>query len=202
MQSVVVSSFSPARRLAFALVALPWFAACSAAPMTAPPTTEAIAPPAADEANVPAPFRPFVGRHRGTMRMLGAQGEQRVPMGLDVLPVPGEPSMLTWVLRYGDGETAQVRDYRLLVDDAAAGRCRIDERNGIVLPARLFGDELVSIFVVPGQTLVVRYRAVPGGVDFVLEAFDPAKAAAAGADVRGVAEFRRQQAALRRTNAP
>lgn len=202
MQSVVVFSFPLARRFAFALVALPWFAACSTAPTTGTPTTEAIAPPAADEANVPAPFRPFVGRHRGTMRMLGAQGEQQVSMGLDVLPVPGEPSMLTWVLRYGDGETAQVRDYRLLIDDAAAGRCRIDERNGIVLPARLFGDELVSIFVVPGQTLVVRYRAVPGGVDFVLEAFDPAKATAAGADVRGVAVFSLQQAELRSTNAP
>lgn len=182
----------------FVVVVLSSLAACAAAP-SAPPAAVAEDPAAAA---VPSPFRPFVGRHRGTMRMLGAQGEQRVPMGLDVLPVPGEPAMLTWVLRYGDGGQAQVRDYRLLVDDAAAGRCRIDERNGIVLPARLFGDELVSIFVVPGQTLVVRYRAVPGGVDFVLEAFDPAKAAAAGADVRGVAEFSRQQAELRSTNAP
>ncbi len=183
--------------------ALSWFAACAAAPPAASASgavDPAVVDPAA--AAVPAPFRPFLGRHRGTMRMLGARGEQRVPMGLDVQPVPGEPRMLTWVLRYGDGEAAQVRDYRLLVDDAATGRCRIDERNGIVLPARLFGDELVSIFVVPGQTLVVRYRAVPGGVDFVLEAFDPAKATATGADVRGVADFSRQEAELRATNAP
>lgn len=181
--------------------ALSWFAACAAAPPAAS-ASGAVDPAVVDPAAVPAPFRPFLGRHRGTMRMQGAQGEQRVPMGLDVLPVAGEPAMLTWVLRYGEGEQAQVRDYRLLVDDAATGRCRIDERNGIVLPARLFGDELVSIFVVPGQTLVVRYRAVPGGVDFVLEAFDPAKATATGADVRGVAEFSRQQAELRSTNAP
>lgn len=181
--------------------ALSWFAACAAAPPPAPTAASGAVDPTAAAA-VPAPFRPFLGRHRGTMRMQGAQGEQRVPMGLDVLPVPGEPAMLTWVLRYGAGEEAQVRDYRLLVDDAATGRCRIDEQNGIVLPARLFGDELVSIFVVPGQTLVVRYRAVPGGVDFVLEAFDPAQAVAAGADVRGVAAFSRQQAELRSTNAP
>jgi hypothetical protein len=180
------------------VVALSSLAACAASP-SAPPAAAAEDPAVAA---VPAPFRPFLGRHRGTMRMKGAQGEQRVPMGLDVQPVPGEPLMLTWVLRYGEGERAQVRDYRLLVDDAATGRCRIDERNGIVLPARLFGDELVSIFVVPGQTLVVRYRAVPGGVDFVLEAFDPDKATATGADVRGVAEFSRQQAELRATNAP
>lgn len=182
----------------FVVVALSSLAACAAAPSSAP-TGVADDPSAAA---VPAPFRPFLGRHRGTMVMRGAQGEQRVPMGLDVLPVPGEPAMLTWVLRYGDGEQSQVRDYRLLVDDAASGRCRIDERNGIVLPARLFGAELVSIFVVPGQTLVVRYRAVPGGVDFVLEAFDPAKAVDAGGDVRGVATFSRQQAELRATNAP
>ena len=131
------------------VVALSSLAACAAAP-SAPPAAAAEDPAAAA---VPAPFRPFLGRHRGTMRMQGAQGEQRVPMGLDVVPMAGEPLMLTWVLRYGEGERAQVRDYRLLVDDAATGRCRIDERNGIVLPARLFGDELVSIFVVPGQTV-------------------------------------------------
>lgn len=155
---------------------------------------------------VPGAVAPFVGSHRGTLRMFGDHGVREVPMGLDVEPVAGAEGRLRWVLRYGEGATAQARDYLLLVDDAATGRYRIDEQNGIVLPARLCDGELVSVFAVGGQVLVARYRAVPAGLEFALESFgvatdgsDPATATTGAAGVTPIAEVAVQRALLRRT---
>lgn len=135
-------------------------------------------------AGVPVALRPFLGEHRGLLQMFPDRGRPPVAMGLDVVPIDGEPGRLRWVLRYGDGERQQVRDYRLLVDDADAGRYRIDEQNGIVLDALLCDGELISVFAAGGQTLVVRYQAVADGIRFGLEAFasdghSPAGSAAA-----------------------
>jgi hypothetical protein len=60
-----------------------------------------------------------------------------------------------WAIRYG---TQPVRDYRLAVLDAAAGKCEIDEGNGIVLPATLIDGELFSLFAVSGSRIEARYR--------------------------------------------
>ncbi|MBL9079748.1 MAG: hypothetical protein JNL08_19760 [Planctomycetes bacterium] len=159
---------------------------------------------------MPGAVAPFVGSHRGTLRMYGENGVREVPMGLDVEPVAGATDRLRWVLRYGEGASAQARDYLLLVDDAAAGRYRIDEQNGIVLPARLCDGELVSVFAVGGQVLVARYRAVAVGVEFALESFGvgsdgsdaatPTTGAATGAaGVTPIAEVAVQRALLHRT---
>lgn len=119
-------------------------------------------------------------------------------MGLDVAPVEGRSDQLRWVLRYGEGKAAQVRDYRLLVDDVAAGRCRIDEQNGIVLPALLADAELVSVFAVQGQLLVCRYRAVAAGIEFALESVPTEASAATGQGVVTYDRVVRQRALLLR----
>jgi hypothetical protein len=150
---------------------------------------------------------PFLGEHRGSLRMFGDGAVREVPMGLSVAPLADEPGRLRWALHYGAGAQAQTRDYRLEAVDVAAGRYRIDERNGIVLDARLVDDELVSVFAAGGQTLVVRYRAVPDGLQFALESFAadaavPAGSAGDGAEaavaVTSWPEFARQRALLRR----
>lgn len=166
-------------------------AAAEATPSSPPPAAP-VAP-----AGVPPELVPFLGRHRGLLRMGAGAGESTVAMGLDVAVVPGEPGQLTWTMRYGDGERAQVRDYRLRFDAASPGRCRIDERNGIVLDAQLVFGELVSVFTVPEQVLIVRYRPVPGGIDFALEAWNPAAAVATGGGVMTQGAVSSQRAALR-----
>lgn len=152
-----------------------------------------------DGAPVPAPLRPFVGSHRGVLRIQRGSSVQEVAMGLDVEPLPGEPGVLRWVLRYGEAPREDVRDYRLVVDDLAEGRLHIDEQNGISLASSLFAGELVSVFAVGGQTLVVRYRAVHDGVQFVLEAYASAAGVATGGDVTTFGGVGRQAATLRRT---
>jgi hypothetical protein len=165
------------------------FAACATPPV--PPS------PAIDPPGLPG----FGGCFRGTLRMFGASGERTVALGLDVLPVADAPGEFTWRLRYGEGATAQVRDYRLQVVDAAAGRYAVDERNGIVLALRRVDDELVSLFAAGDQLLSVRYRAVPTGVAFALEACAPQGGTPTGQGVRTIAEFGCQRGILARSPA-
>lgn len=174
-------------------VAVAWllshaWAACTAAPQ----------PAATSVATWPVGLRPFLGEFRGSLFMHGAAAVREVPMALLVEPLPDEPDQLRWQMRYGEGAALDVRDYRLGVDDAALGACHIDERNGIVLPARLCGDELVSVFLVGGQTLVTRYRAEGDRVQFALEAFDAASARAAGPQVQAVPRVAVHRASLAR----
>lgn len=159
----------------------------------------ATSPPVASPSAVDPPGLPgFGGRFRGPMRMFGAAGERTVAMGLDVLPVADAPGEFTWRLHYGDGPAAQLRDYRLRVVDAAGGRYQIDEQNGIVLAARRVDDELVSLFAAGDQLLSVRYRAVPAGIAFALEACAPQGGTATGQGVRTFAEFGCQRGILAR----
>lgn len=160
-------------------------------------TACAVPPPAVD-AGVPAPLAPFLGEFAGTLQTFGERGVQQVPMRLSVGTLPGATDRWRWELHYGDGAAAQRRDYRLVAVDAAAGRYAIDEQNGIELAARLCGPELVSVFLVSGQALVVRYRAVADGIEFALESFAPERAAATGQGVRTVGSFAVQRALLRR----
>jgi hypothetical protein len=164
--------------------------------------------PGSAPAGVPPALVPFLGEHRGGLRLIGDAAVREVPMGLTVATLADAPGALRWAIHYGAGSEAQTRDYRLLVVDAAAGHYRIDERNGIVLDARLVDDELVSVFAAGGQILVARYRAVPDGVWFALESFAADGAVpAGGAEAGGVPvsswrDFTRQRARLRRQPAP
>lgn len=155
-------------------------------------------PPAATQAEVPAPLRPFVGKHCGVLHT-NTKGAPPVPMQLAVESIEGRVDRLRWCLQYGEGPDADVRDYVLVVDDLATGRMRIDEGNGIELAASLHGDELVSVFAVQGQTLVVRYRAVAAGVQFVLESFAHEGGQATGHGVTTFPRVARQSAWLQRT---
>ena len=116
-------------------------------------------------------------------------------MRLVVEPVPGRPDELRWLLGYGDDD---LRDYRLCIDDAGSGRCRIDERNGIELQATFRAGELVAVFVVGEQTIVSRYRLVPDGIEFSLEAFAAGDGQATGQGVTTIRSVALQRALLRR----
>ena len=151
------------------------------------PQPPAAAGPVADD------LAGFVGDYEGLLRIAGAPAERAVPMRLLVEPLPEGPGRYRWLLHYaGQPE----RDYRLLVDDAATGACRIDERNGIELAARFHAGELVAVFEVSGQTLVTRYRRVAAGVEFALEAFARADGVATGHGVTTLPKVALQRALL------
>jgi hypothetical protein len=111
------------------------------------PANAAPAPPAFPES--------WAGTWKGDLRILSpGRPEQTVPMEI-VIGAAAEAGRWRWAIRYGE---QPVRDYRLAVLDAAAGKCEIDERNGIVLPATQLGGELLSLFAVSGSRIEARYR--------------------------------------------
>lgn len=147
-------------------VALPLLFACTtrhpapgtviaSAATTAPAT--AIAPkPLTPDAAGPA-IAAWRGSWRGVLEILGPDGVAEIlPMVLDVAPT-GDGNY-DWTLIYGEGEARQVRAYALRIDDDAAGRYAIDERNGIVIAMRRYGRVLLGDFAVAGSRMVVRYE--------------------------------------------
>ncbi|MCB9885452.1 MAG: hypothetical protein H6838_08165 [Planctomycetes bacterium] len=142
-----------------------------------------------------AAFIDLVGDYRGVLQIQGGSSPREVAMGLLVEPIAGQPDLLRWQLEYGEHDR---RDYVLCIDDRAEGRCRIDERNGIELHATFLAGELVAVFATGGQTIVTRYRLVPAGIEFSLEAFAADQAQATGQEVTTFARVARQRALLRR----
>lgn len=98
------------------------------------------------------------GDWRGTLAITAATGKfTEVPMGLKIEPLEAARGY-KWAITYGAGAKAQVRDYKLVPDGDKPGRFKIDERNGIVLSARLVGDTVFSTFEVEGALLSARYE--------------------------------------------
>jgi hypothetical protein len=57
----------------------------------------------------------------------------------------------------GEGQEPDTRNYLLVVEDRALGKFKIDEQNTVVLPMQLFGQKLISSFVVEGSVVHFLY---------------------------------------------
>jgi hypothetical protein len=98
------------------------------------------------------------GDWRGTLVITATDGKPtEVPIALKIEPLDGTRE-LKWAITYGAGAKAQLRDYKLVPDGDKPGRFKIDERNGIVLSARLAGGAMYSTFEVGGALLTARYE--------------------------------------------
>jgi hypothetical protein len=86
-------------------------------------------------------------------------GNSRFGMELHVLPTDA-PDRMTWTIVYEVGKERHVRPYEIGVVDAEAGLYRIDEKNSIVLEARLVGDTLHSQYSVGNALLTTTYRRI------------------------------------------
>lgn len=106
--------------------------------------------------------RPFPDSHVGvwsgilTTTAPPDRERNRIPVTLTIAPdtVPGQ-----WIWRtvFNADTVRGLRDYRLIVRDAAAGRYATDERNGVVLEETLIDGVLISVFRVGEQVLESRY---------------------------------------------
>ena len=86
----------------------------------------------------------------------------RVRMVLTVAPTV-TPDRWTWTITYDGDQGRQVRAYELVAKDPASGRYAIDERNGIVIPARWIDGVLYSEFQVEQSRVAVREQVVHAG---------------------------------------
>ena len=97
----------------------------------------------------------WTGRWEGDLLIHPAGGYKDVKMALEIFP--GDSLGWHWTLIYIAQGREDRREYRLQPVDPAKGRWRIDERNGIILGARLLGNALFSVFEVGGTMLQARY---------------------------------------------
>lgn len=97
----------------------------------------------------------WTGRWEGDLIIHPAGAYQGVSMALEILP--GDSLGWHWTLIYIAQGREDRREYRLQPVDPAKGRWRVDERNGIILGARLLGNTLFSVFEVGGTMLQARY---------------------------------------------
>lgn len=96
------------------------------------------------------------GRWEGTLRIVFPTVRPReVPMALEILPL--DSTNWHWRLVYNVRGEEDLRDYLLQPVKPKQGRWQIDEKNGIVLGARLIGRTLFSLFEVDNQMLLARY---------------------------------------------
>jgi hypothetical protein len=86
-------------------------------------------------------------------------GTSRFGMELHVLPTDA-PDRMTWTIVYEAANQRHVRPYEIRVVDAEAGLYRIDEKNSIVLEARLIGDTLHAHYSVGDALLTTTYRRI------------------------------------------
>lgn len=166
------------------------FLAAGCATVTAPPA----APPAFPSG--------WEGTWRGQLRSAGGRSPMEVEMTLEVRPI--EPGTWAWVITYAGAAGTQVRDYRLVAKDAAAGRYEIDERNGIVLPVRWLDGVLLGEFEVQGSRVSVReeLRDAASGLLVEMATYEAARPSASGGgaapEVRAWAPASMQRGTLRR----
>ena len=88
---------------------------------------------------------------------------QKVPMHLEIQYL--DDKSYSWHIQYGTDSTG-LRPYVLLLTDPGKGRYEIDEKNGIILPADLLGQKLISIFEVQDNLLVSQYEKIGDEITF------------------------------------
>jgi hypothetical protein len=110
----------------------------------------------------PSPAFPdaWLGVWRGTLTIYGAADsvKTRVPATLTIATTD-QPGVYRWRTVYANDTTKGMKDYRLRVIDAAAGRYALDEGNGILIDEVLTGGMLVSVFQVGDQWIENRVSA-------------------------------------------
>ena len=116
----------------------------------------AIARPAAAQA----PRFPddWLGDWSGTLTTVSAPDSvrNRIPLTLRIAR-EDTGSALTWRTVFNADTVRGLRDYRLIVRDAARGRYATDERNAILLDETLIAGSLISVFQVGERMLESRY---------------------------------------------
>lgn len=78
-------------------------------------------------------------------------------MELHIGPIEGKKSF-TWRIIYGVDKKRQVRNYELVPDLEKAGQFKIDEKNGIVIDARLMGNAIYCHFKVNDVLINAKYE--------------------------------------------
>lgn len=147
----------------------------------------------------------WIGSWRGPLVTRGISAVAGdVTMEIAIAPT-ADPQRFDWTIVYDGPQGRQERPYQLVVRSHDEGRYAIDERNGIVLEARMLGEALYTWFAVEGSNIVVREQLVrePGAerieVEFITAVDREAVTTGRDVEVRSLPPISVQRASLRRT---
>lgn len=145
-----MSLLSLVRVLPLAVLSLATLLGCQSTPRADAPVAGRLQ----RDSDFPASWR---GHWQGTCVAQRPDGWVKTfPMELHIQPLD-TPDRWQWKLVYGERDEQDVRDYELVILDAAAGRFLIDEKNSIEIDAYLVGPTLYSPFSLEGSLLTASY---------------------------------------------
>jgi len=108
----------------------------------------------------------ILGYWKGELNIISVQNKRQViPMAM-LIEETADSETFSWQIMYNEGEEQDTRSYLLMFIDPENGHYQIDEDNGIILDAYLFGNKLISTFSVQGSLLTVSYTFYPDKIHF------------------------------------
>lgn len=116
------------------------------------------------------------GVWKGILEINGASGMRSVPMELHIAPTH-TAGRWVWKTIY---DNKDVRDYELVEIDKSKGKYQIDEKNGIMLDFRLFGNKSFTCFEVEGYLLYDMYTFNESSIVFELTSSMPQQVSKSG----------------------
>jgi hypothetical protein len=152
----------------------------------------------------------WAGHWEGRLATFSPPDSVRNAVPLSLVIARRSDSTWTWRTVFNADTVRGLRDYRLLVRDAAKGHYATDEGNGLVLESTLVAGALVSVFQVGTRVLESRYTLEGDSLVHDIVWWDAAAQGAqrgsganaeAGATVRSFRVEGRQRAVLRRVSA-
>ncbi|MES2778763.1 MAG: hypothetical protein V4651_02600 [Bacteroidota bacterium] len=101
-------------------------------------------------------LKTWFGEWKGSLELYKPDGsiDKTVPMDLLIKPT-ADSLAVQWRITYNKQD---VRDYSMRTDDASAGKFVLDEKNGISIDVRRFGNVLLSSFEVQDYQISDSYE--------------------------------------------
>lgn len=113
----------------------------------------------------------WLGNWKGEINWFRDDSTQQIPMQLAISPIDSAEA-LQWKIIYGNGDNADVRDYRLITINKEKGAYLLDEQNSITIRTVLKDHALYSVFHVNSSFVQVTYRLVNEGLQVTMVSFN------------------------------
>lgn len=102
----------------------------------------------------------YAGTWKGDLYIYsaGVKNVGKIPMSLTIARTDSA-NQWQWVISYLPPEkTPDRREYVLILNDTAKGKYTVDEKNGILIDARMVGNVLATRFAVGETLLLITYK--------------------------------------------
>lgn len=111
----------------------------------------------------------FLGIYKGKLSISSTRGAQEIDMEFHLSKADDEKKYNYTIVYIFDGKR-QEREYTLIEKDKEKGKYVVDENNGILLDAQLFGNSLYFMFEVNGTILTTTEHFYIDSMDFIITA--------------------------------